>query len=85
MQTVWAPAITTLLYFNFTIALGRGAHRDGVPFANFIAPGLDRDGDDPARLRQFELSPLVGRSRAISSIMLLYTYFVQRLARFLLS
>ncbi|MEO6224623.1 MAG: ABC transporter permease [Sphingomicrobium sp.] len=42
MQTVWAPAITTLLYLAiFTIALGRGRHGVmGVPFADFIAPGL---------------------------------------------
>jgi ABC-2 type transport system permease protein len=42
MQTVWAPAITTLLYLAiFTVALGRGGHSVmGVPFANFIAPGL---------------------------------------------
>jgi ABC-2 type transport system permease protein len=42
MQTVWAPAITTLLYLAiFTVALGRGGKVVmGVPFANFIAPGL---------------------------------------------
>jgi len=42
MQTVWAPAITTLLYLAiFTVALGRGGRTLlGVPFANFIAPGL---------------------------------------------
>ncbi len=42
MQTVWAPAITTLLYLAiFTIALGRsGRVVMGVPFANFLAPGL---------------------------------------------
>jgi ABC-2 type transport system permease protein len=42
MQTVWAPAITTLLYLAiFTVALGRaGRMVMGVPFANFIAPGL---------------------------------------------
>ena len=42
MQTVWAPAITTLLYLAiFTIALGRGGRMVmGVPFANFLAPGL---------------------------------------------
>ena len=42
MQTVWAPAITTLLYLAiFTVALGRaGRHVMGVPFADFIAPGL---------------------------------------------
>jgi ABC-2 type transport system permease protein len=41
-QTVWAPAVTTLLYLAiFTVALGRGGRTVlGVPFANFIAPGL---------------------------------------------
>nr|WP_294170408.1 ABC transporter permease [uncultured Sphingomonas sp.] len=41
-QTVWAPAITTLLFLViFTVALG-GVKRTvmGVPFADFIAPGL---------------------------------------------
>jgi ABC-2 type transport system permease protein len=42
MQTVWAPAITTLLYLAiFTVALGRGGKTVmGVSFADFIAPGL---------------------------------------------
>ena len=47
MQTVWAPAVTTLLYLAiFTVALGRGgrtvmvAPSVEVPFANFIGPGL---------------------------------------------
>jgi ABC-2 type transport system permease protein len=47
MQTVWAPAITTLLYLViFTVALGRGGRTvmvaPGVefPFATFLAPGL---------------------------------------------
>jgi ABC-2 type transport system permease protein len=42
MQTVWAPAITTLLYLViFTVALGRtGRTVMGVHFADFIAPGL---------------------------------------------
>jgi ABC-2 type transport system permease protein len=42
MQTVWAPAITTLLYLAiFTVALGRGGRMVmGVPFADFIGPGL---------------------------------------------
>ncbi len=42
MQTVWAPAITTLLYLViFTVALGRGGRTVmGVSFADFIAPGL---------------------------------------------
>lgn len=42
LQTIWAPAITTLLYLViFTVALGsaRGSVM-GVPFADFIAPGL---------------------------------------------
>jgi ABC-2 type transport system permease protein len=46
LQTVWAPAITTLLFLViFTVALGRAGRTvamDGVqiPFADFIAPGL---------------------------------------------
>ncbi|MBR0553691.1 ABC transporter permease [Stakelama marina] len=43
LQTVWAPAVTTLLFLViFTVALGgRGRHAVmGVPFADFIAPGL---------------------------------------------
>jgi ABC-2 type transport system permease protein len=41
-QTVWAPAITTLLYLAiFTVALGRSGRTIlGVHFADFIAPGL---------------------------------------------
>ena len=44
MQTVWAPAITTLLYLAiFTVALGRGGRTvpgTDVSYATFIAPGL---------------------------------------------
>jgi len=47
MQTVWAPAITTLLYLViFTVALGRSgrvvtlAPNVQFPFATFLAPGL---------------------------------------------
>ena len=42
MQTVWAPAITTLLFLViFTVALGRGDRTVmGVGFADFLAPGL---------------------------------------------
>jgi ABC-2 type transport system permease protein len=42
LQTVWAPAITTLLFLViFTVALGRGGNKVlGVPFADFLAPGL---------------------------------------------
>lgn len=46
LQTVWAPAITTMLFLViFTVALGRDGRMvmlDGrpVPFADFLAPGL---------------------------------------------
>jgi ABC-2 type transport system permease protein len=45
LQTIWAPAITTLLFLViFTVATGgkRPVHVGGVdvPFADFIAPGL---------------------------------------------
>ncbi|WP_225010417.1 MULTISPECIES: ABC transporter permease [Novosphingobium] len=41
-QTIWAPAVTTLLYLMiFTLAMGRGGREVlGVPFASFVAPGL---------------------------------------------
>ncbi|MGE4429631.1 MAG: ABC transporter permease [Sphingobium sp.] len=42
LQTIWAPSLTTLLFLIiFTVALG-GQRRVvlGVPFADFIAPGL---------------------------------------------
>ncbi|URD61969.1 ABC transporter permease [Sphingomonas sp. KRR8] len=41
-QTVWAPAVTTLMFLViFTVAMGRtGRTVLGVPFADFIAPGL---------------------------------------------
>ena len=41
-QTVWAPAVTTLLFLViFSVALGRGGREVlGVSFATFVAPGL---------------------------------------------
>lgn len=41
-QTIWAPAVTTLLFLIiFTVALGRGGREVlGGPFASFVAPGL---------------------------------------------
>jgi ABC-2 type transport system permease protein len=45
-QTIWAPAVTTLLFLIiFTVALGGSGGRSGrevlgVPFATFVAPGL---------------------------------------------
>ncbi|SMF61336.1 ABC transporter permease [Allosphingosinicella indica] len=46
LQTVWAPALTTLLFLViFTVALGRQGRTvsiggEAVPFADFLAPGL---------------------------------------------
>jgi ABC-2 type transport system permease protein len=41
-QTIWAPAVTTLLFLViFTVAMGRGDRLVlGVPFGTFVAPGL---------------------------------------------
>ena len=42
LQTIWAPAVTTLLFLViFTVAMGRGDREVlGVSFATFVAPGL---------------------------------------------
>lgn len=42
LQTIWAPAVTTLLFLViFTVAMGRsGREVLGVNFATFVAPGL---------------------------------------------
>ena len=42
LQTIWAPAVTTLLFLViFTVAMGRGGREVlGVNFATFVAPGL---------------------------------------------
>ncbi len=42
MQTIWAPAVTTMLFLLiFTVALGReGREVLGVGFGTFVAPGL---------------------------------------------
>jgi ABC-2 type transport system permease protein len=42
LQTIWAPAVTTLMFLViFTVALGRsGRVVMGVSFADFLAPGL---------------------------------------------
>lgn len=41
-QTIWAPAVTTLLFLViFSVALGRGGREVlGVSFSSFVAPGL---------------------------------------------
>jgi ABC-2 type transport system permease protein len=64
LQTIWAPAVTTLLYLIiFTLAFsGRG--RDmvmGVPFAEFIAPGLIVMGMLNNAFQNASFSLLVGK------------------------
>src|SRR6187551_2654175 len=63
LQTVWAPALTTLLYLViFTLALGRGGIMImGVPFADFIAPGLIIMGMIQAAYQNASFSLLVGK------------------------
>ena len=63
MQTVWAPAITTLLYLViFTVALGRsGRTVMGVPFADFLAPGLIVMGMIQNAFANSSFSLLVGK------------------------
>ncbi len=41
-QTIWGPAVSTILFLIiFDVALGRGDRTIlGVPFSNFLAPGL---------------------------------------------
>jgi ABC-2 type transport system permease protein len=42
LQTLWAPAITMLLFLAvFTVGVGRGGRIElGAPYADFLAPGL---------------------------------------------
>ncbi|MEO5773353.1 MAG: ABC transporter permease [Sphingomicrobium sp.] len=63
MQTVWAPAITTLLYLAiFTIALGRtGRTVMGFHFADFLAPGLIVMAMIQAAFANASFSLLVGK------------------------
>jgi ABC-2 type transport system permease protein len=63
LQTVWAPALTTLLYLViFTVALGRGGVTImGAPFADFIAPGLIIMGMIQAAYQNASFSLLVGK------------------------
>lgn len=63
LQTVWAPAVTTLLFLAiFTVALG-GASRSvmGVPFADFVAPGLIVMGMMQNAFANSSFSLLVGK------------------------
>ncbi|MEP3226325.1 MAG: ABC transporter permease [Parasphingorhabdus sp.] len=63
LQTVWAPSITTLLFLIiFTVALGRGDRTVlGVPFADFIAPGLICMGMIQNAFANSSFSLLVGK------------------------
>lgn len=63
LQTVWAPSVTTLLYLViFTVALGGGSRQVlGVPFADFIAPGLIVMGMLNAAFANSSFSLLVGK------------------------
>jgi ABC-2 type transport system permease protein len=63
LQTIWAPAVTTLLFLViFTVALGReGRMVLGVPFADFIAPGLIVMGMIQNAFANSSFSLLVGK------------------------
>jgi ABC-2 type transport system permease protein len=63
LQTVWAPAITTLLYLIiFTVALGKvNPTVLGVSFADFIAPGLIIMGMMQNAFANSSFSLLVGK------------------------
>lgn len=63
LQTIWAPAITTMLFLViFTVALGRqGRTVLGHPFADFIAPGLIMMGMLQNAFANASFSLLVGK------------------------
>jgi ABC-2 type transport system permease protein len=63
LQTIWAPALTTLLFLViFTVALGRtGRSVMGVSFADFIAPGLIMMGMLQNAFANSSFSLLVGK------------------------
>jgi ABC-2 type transport system permease protein len=63
LQTIWAPALTILLFLViFTVALGRvGRVVMGVPFADFIAPGLIVMGMMQNAFANSSFSLLVGK------------------------
>lgn len=63
LQTIWAPAVTTLLFLViFSVALG-GQRRMvlGVPFPDFIAPGLIMMGMVQNSFANSSFSLLVGK------------------------
>jgi ABC-2 type transport system permease protein len=63
LQTIWAPAVTTLLFLViFTVALGRsGRVVMGFPFADFLAPGLIAMGMIQNAFANSSFSLLVGK------------------------
>jgi ABC-2 type transport system permease protein len=63
LQTIWAPAMTTLLFLViFTVALGRGGRTVmDVPFADFLAPGLIVMGMIQNAFANASFSLLVGK------------------------
>ena len=62
-QTIWAPAITTLLFLViFSVAMGRGGRIVlGVNFATFVAPGLIVMGMMQNAFANSSFSLLVGK------------------------
>ncbi len=63
LQTIWAPAITTLLFLViFSVSLGKARPEVlGVPFADFIAPGLIIMGMMQNAFANSSFSLLVGK------------------------
>ena len=63
LQTIWAPAVTTLLFLViFAVALGRsGRMVMGVPFADFLAPGLIVMGMMQSAFANASFALLVGK------------------------
>ncbi|NJM51502.1 MAG: ABC transporter permease [Sphingomonadales bacterium] len=63
LQTVWGPALTTLLFLAiFSLALGRGNRTElGVAFADFLAPGLIVMGMVQNSFANSSFSLLVGK------------------------
>ena len=67
LQTIWAPAVTTLLFLIiFTVALGRQGRTisvggGSIPFADFLAPGLIVMGMIQNSFANASFSLLVGK------------------------
>jgi ABC-2 type transport system permease protein len=67
LQTIWAPAVTTMLFLViFTTALGRAGRTvslggEAVPFADFLAPGLIVMGMIQNAFANSSFSLLVGK------------------------